>query len=113
MAFAPPDPKRVEADKRRIEQRRLDDIRAIEEQRRIQQEIRSCYHPFGDEVNGVKTTGHSPKQIANAAKMQAAGRLHDHLEGVTLGIKPSWTRIGRSRGGKQKRNLYVCNRTWA
>lgn len=104
MAFAAPDPKRVEADRRRMEQRRLDDIRTIEEQRRIKQEIRSCYHP--DEG------GYSPAQIRNAGQMIQAGKRHDRIEGITLGIKPTWERIGRSRGGKRKGNLYVCNRAF-
>ena len=71
MAFAPPDPKRVEADRRRLEQRKLDDIAAIEREKRIKAEIRACYHADGGELNGVPYEGYSPPQIRHANRMIA------------------------------------------
>lgn len=97
MAFAPPDPKRLEADRQRLRQRELDDIKAIEDERKRKREIRACYHE------------HSPAQIANAGAMirnngDGARKLLD----AATSTDTCWERIGRSNGGRTRRNLYRC-----
>ncbi len=109
MAFASPDPKRVEADRRRIAQRHIDDVRELETKRRIAREIQACYDPARTLVNGIEARGYCPPQIAHGHKMQendgnAAARIE---QAENAGIA-CWERIGRSRGGKRKGNLYRC-----
>jgi hypothetical protein len=108
MGFNPPDPKRVKADAERLRQRELDDLAVIEAERRIKREIRACYFVGEQTLNGERVEGHSPKQIANAGRMiqnhnDGARRANWHTQaGVSC-----WERIGRSRGGRKKGNLYV------
>jgi hypothetical protein len=112
MGFNPPDPKRVKADAERLRQRELDDLAVIETGRRIKREIRACYFVGEQTLNGVRVEGHSPKQIANAGKMIQAGEMSRHIEKANRLSKAGvacWIRVGRSRGGKTKGNLYTCN----
>jgi hypothetical protein len=112
MAFAAPDPKRVKADAERLRQRELDDLAVIEAERRIKREIRACYFVGEQTLNGERVEGHSPKQIANAGRMIQAGEMARHIDKANALSKAgisTWIRVGRSRGGKHKGNLYTCN----
>lgn len=97
MAYAPPDPKRIEY-QRALEKAAADEIRALEEQERERKrQIAACYSEY------------LPTQIAQASKMLACDTVEDrlYLAGVPEGT-PCWERIGRSNGGKRKGNLYRC-----
>lgn len=112
MAFAAPDPKRVEADNRRLRQRELDDLADIAREKRIKQEIRACYFVGEQTLNGERVEGHSPKQIAHAGAMIQASEMSralDKAQRLSKGGVPVWDRVGKSRGGKRKGNLYRCN----
>lgn len=68
--------------------------------KRVLQEIRTCYREY------------VPAQFANAGRMIQAGecaRLIEKANRCSKAGVPVYERIGKSRGGKSKRNLYVCN----
>ena len=103
MAFAAPDPKRVLADKQRLRQRELDDLAVFAAERRKKQEIRACYFVGPQQLHGEDVEGYSPKQIRFAGRMLQYDRTAKNLDSATF------ERIGRSRGGSNRGNLYRCN----
>lgn len=112
MAFAPPDPKRIAADRERLAQRERDDLAAIAREKAIKQEIRACYFVGEQTLNGVRVEGYSPPQIAKAGSMMQAhemARALDKAQRLSKAGTPVWNRMGKSRGGKHKGNLYRCN----
>lgn len=97
MAYAPPDPKRVEY-QAALERAAAAEIAFLEEQERERKrQIASCYAEY------------LPTQIVQASKMLACNRVEDrlYLAGVPEGTI-CWERIGRSNGGRKKGNLYRC-----
>ena len=97
MAFATMDPKKAEA-LRLAAEREIADIRAREEyEARVRTEIETCYGAY------------APAQIRHKVAMihnhhNAARKANHEAE---MGIA-CWERIGRSRGGRKKGNLYKC-----
>ena len=108
MAYAAPDPKRVEADRARVRQRELDDIAAIERERHIKQEIRACYYEGSQILNGTKVIGYSPKQIKHAGEMIRNGQNIDTLHEAHRVGKACWEVLGRSHGGRTRGKLMRC-----
>lgn len=110
MAFAAPDPKRVEADRKRLEQRKLDDIAAIEQQKRIKQEIRACYFEGTTLLNGEKAEGYVPKQIKHAGTMIQNGKKFEEMQEELSTGTSCWEVLGRSNGGRTRGKLLRCVR---
>lgn len=119
MAYAAPDPLKVEADRKRAQalheaaMREIADIEARRQREaRIAEEIRVCYFDGTTKLGDQIVQGYSPKQIKHAGRMIRDGQKHDeHQLRIALAEaegKTCWERIGRSRGGKRKGNLYRC-----
>lgn len=96
MAYAPPDPKRIAYEQALAEAAAKEIAFLDEQERERKRQIEDCY------------TRHIPSQIANKAMM-----VHFHHNGAARVRQAEnepmcWERIGRSRGGRRKGNLYKC-----
>lgn len=89
MAYAPPDPKKVEAKVERFRRDRQAAIAAEKERARIRSEIRKCY------------AEHTPPQLQNVA-----GRIAAHENSLCVSEFPQV--IGKSCGGGVERPLLLC-----
>jgi hypothetical protein len=78
--------------------REIADIEARE--KRIKRETLTCYQEY------------APVQVMRANGMIEAhemARALDKAQRLSKGGVPVWDRVGKSRGGKRKGNLYRCN----